>query len=87
MALMRLDPFRELDRFTEQVMTRRRVPPTMPVEVYRSGDHFIVYIDLHGVDPEDVDLTVEHRLAHPVLMTTQLPTARSGVSGGRSDRS
>lgn len=33
MALMRLDPFRELDRFTEQVMTSWRVPPTMPVEV------------------------------------------------------
>jgi len=69
MALMRLDPFRELDRFTEQVMTSWRVPPTMPVEV------------------RTMAASAEHRLAHPVLMTTQLPTARSVVSGGRSDRS
>jgi hypothetical protein len=32
MTLMRFDPFRELDRFTEQVLTGNRVSRTMPME-------------------------------------------------------
>jgi HSP20 family protein len=62
MALMRFDPFRELDRFAEQVMAGSRVPQTMPMEAFRRGDQFLVYIDLPGVDRKDVDLTVERNV-------------------------
>jgi HSP20 family protein len=62
MALMRSDPFRELDRFAEQVMAGSRVPQTMPLEAFRRGDQFFVYIDLPGVDRKDVDLTVERNV-------------------------
>ncbi len=62
MALMRFDPFRELDRFTEQVMAGSRVSRTMPMEAYRRGDNFFVYIDLPGVDRKEVDLTVERNV-------------------------
>ncbi len=31
----------------------------MPIDAYRSGDHFMVHFDLPGVDPSTVDLTVE----------------------------
>jgi HSP20 family protein len=62
MALMRSDPFRELDRFAEQVMAGSRVPQTMPMEAFRRGDQFFVYIDLPGVDRKDVDLTVERNV-------------------------
>jgi len=55
---MRFDPFRELDRLTEQVTGASRAP-TMPMDAYRSGDRFIVHFDLPGVDADGIDLTVE----------------------------
>ena len=56
--LMRFDPFRELDRMTSQVW-REASRPTAPMDAYRHGDAFVVQIDLPGVDPEAIDLTVE----------------------------
>jgi len=56
--LMRFDPFRELDRLTNQ----RGWPAAsgvMPIDAYRHGDHFVVHFDLPGVDPGGVELTVE----------------------------
>jgi HSP20 family protein len=61
MALMRFDPFRELDRLSEQVMGGR-VPRTMPMEAWRRKDEFYVHIDLPGIDKDDVDLTVERNV-------------------------
>jgi HSP20 family protein len=61
MTLMRFDPFRELDRLSEQVMSGR-MPRTMTMEAWRRGDEFFVQIDLPGVDKDDVDLTVEHNV-------------------------
>lgn len=62
MALMRFDPFREIDRMTDQVMAGSRMPRTMPLEAFRRGDEFLVCIDLPGVDENDVDLTVERNV-------------------------
>jgi HSP20 family protein len=56
--LMRFDPFRELDRMTQQ-MWRETTRPAAPMDAYRHGDHFVVQIDVPGVDPEAIDLTVE----------------------------
>ncbi len=56
--LMRFDPFRELDRVTQQVW-RESARPTAPMDAYRHGDQFIVEFDLPGVDPSSIDLTVE----------------------------
>ena len=56
--LMRFDPFRELDRLTQQGWAGER-PAVMPLDAYREGDHFVVHFDLPGVDPESIDLTVE----------------------------
>jgi HSP20 family protein len=61
MTLMRFDPFRELDRLSEQVMGSR-VPRTMPMEAWRRKDEFSVYVDLPGVDRDDVELTVERNV-------------------------
>jgi HSP20 family protein len=58
--LMRWDPFRELDRLSEQgwpgLRTRQAV---MPMDAYRRGEHFVVHFDLPGIDPSTIDLTVE----------------------------
>jgi len=57
--LMRTDPFRDLDRITQQVFGTPARPAAMPIDAYRSGEEFVVQFDLPGVDPEQVELTVE----------------------------
>ena len=62
--VMRFDPFRDLDRLTQDLWqgSNRRAATTasvMPIDAYRSGDRFIVHFDLPGVDPQSVELTVE----------------------------
>src|SRR6201996_9171902 len=63
--LMRTDPFRELDRLTQQVFgtygTLAR-PSAMPMDAWREGDTFWVEFDLPGVDPESIDLDVERNV-------------------------
>jgi HSP20 family protein len=62
--LMRTDPFRELDRLTQQVFGQQGTwsrPAVMPMEAYRQGEQFVVHFDLPGIDPESIDLNVERR--------------------------
>src|SRR3546814_7097415 len=54
---MRFDPFRELDRLDPPSQGFRA--PAMPLDAYRDGDRFVIHVDLPGVDPDSVDLTVE----------------------------
>lgn len=68
--LMRFDPFHEIDRMTQEAVR----PSRMPMDAYRRGDVFMVHLDLPGVEPETIDLTVEQntlvvtaeRTWHPV---------------------
>jgi len=61
--LMRFDPFRELDRLSEQVAGgNRQWPAVLPMDAYRRGDQFVVHLDLPGTDPDSVDLTVERNV-------------------------
>jgi HSP20 family protein len=59
--LMRFDPFRELDRLTEQLANggSNRAPRSFPMDAYRRGDAFFVHFDLPGVDPASFELSVE----------------------------
>ncbi len=63
--LMRTDPFRELDRLTQQVFgasgTLAR-PSVMPMDAWRDGDTFQVEFDLPGVNPDSIDLDVERNV-------------------------
>jgi len=63
--LMRTDPFRELDRLTQQFFgtngTTAR-PAVMPMDAYRHGEDFVVEFDLPGVDPASIDLDVERNV-------------------------
>lgn len=63
--LMRTDPFREMDRLTQQVFggsgTLAR-PSVMPMDAWRDGDTFHVEFDLPGVDPNSIDLDVERNV-------------------------
>ena len=64
--LMRTDPFRELDRLTQQVFGTQpgtwTRPTAMPMDAYRSGDQFVVSFDLPGVDPDAIELDVERNV-------------------------
>jgi HSP20 family protein len=56
--LMRFDPFSDLDRISRQVWGNSR-STYMPADAYRKGDRFYLHVDLPGVDPESIDVTVE----------------------------
>ena len=60
--LMRTDPFRELDRLTQQVFGTAARPAAMPMDAYRQGDTFYIHLDLPGVSAESIDLTVEQNV-------------------------
>ncbi|MDX8055026.1 Hsp20/alpha crystallin family protein [Lentzea sp. BCCO 10_0798] len=63
--LMRTDPFRELDRLTQQVMGSAGTwsrPTAMPMDAYRDGDEFVVAFDLPGVPADAIDLDVERNV-------------------------
>lgn len=56
--LMRFDPFRELDELAEQLRDRRRTR-SIPMDAYRIGEVLHVDLDLPGVRPESIEVTVE----------------------------
>ena len=64
MAVLRFDPFRDLDRLTEQLLgapaSSTRVPRFMPMDLFRSGDHYVLLADLPGIDPGSVDVSVDN---------------------------
>ena len=74
--LMRTDPFRELDRVTQQVFGTPSRPAAMPIDAYRSGDEFVVQFDLPGVEVSSIDLTVEKN-----VLTVHAQRQRSSDDG------
>ncbi|MGW4895700.1 Hsp20/alpha crystallin family protein [Kitasatospora sp. NPDC004240] len=63
--LLRTDPFRELDRLTQQFLGNTGTwsrPAPMPLDAYRAGDEYVICFDLPGVDPEAIDIDVERNM-------------------------
>lgn len=69
--LMRTDPFRELDRLTQQVFGTLARPAAMPMDAYRDKDEFVVEFDLPGIDPSSIDLDIERNV---VTVKAERPT-------------
>ncbi|WP_315093325.1 Hsp20/alpha crystallin family protein [uncultured Cellulomonas sp.] len=59
----RIDPFQEIDRLMGQVFGAQagRAAATMPIDLYRDGDHYVLHVDLPGADPGTIDVNVEDR--------------------------
>ena len=57
----RFDPFQEMDRLMGQVFGSARAAGTMPMDLYRSGDHYVLHVDLPGADPGTIDVNIEDR--------------------------
>ena len=63
--LLRNDPFRELDRLTQQVLGTQGTlarPAVMPMDAWQEDDVFFVELDLPGIDPQSIDLDVERNV-------------------------
>jgi HSP20 family protein len=60
--LMRTDPFRDLDRFTQQVLGTAARPAVMPMDAWREGEQFVVEFDLPGIDEKSLDLDIERNV-------------------------
>jgi HSP20 family protein len=62
MLLRTTDPFRELDRLTQQVLGTSQRPAVMPMDAWREGDRFVIEFDLPGVARDSIDLDVERNV-------------------------
>ena len=60
--LMRTDPFREFDRLTQAMLGSTARPNVMPMDAFRDDSKFVIQLDLPGVDPDSIDLTVERNV-------------------------
>ncbi len=62
--MLRFDPFRDLDRLTDQLLGTPsgagRAPRFMPMDLYRTGENYVLLADLPGVDPGSVDVHVDN---------------------------
>ena len=62
MMLMRTDPFRELDRLTQQVFGTAARPAAMPMDAWQEDGEFVVAFDLPGVNVDSVELDIERNV-------------------------
>ncbi|HEX3197324.1 MAG TPA: Hsp20/alpha crystallin family protein [Propionibacteriaceae bacterium] len=56
------DPFRQMDRLTNQLLSGTRTPMGTPMDVWQTDDGFHVCLDLPGVDTDSVDITTERNV-------------------------
>ncbi|MGW5454652.1 Hsp20/alpha crystallin family protein [Nocardia sp. NPDC003979] len=81
--LMRTDPFRDLDRFTQQVLGTAARPTVMPMDAWREGDEFVVEFDLPGIDPSSLDLDIERNVVTVRASRPELDSSREMIAAER----
>ncbi|MFF0637824.1 Hsp20/alpha crystallin family protein [Nocardia sp. NPDC004151] len=82
--LMRTDPFRDLDRLTQQMFGTSARPAVMPMDAWREGDDFYVELDLPGIDPDSLDLDIERNVITVKASRPQLDPDRSMLAAERT---
>jgi HSP20 family protein len=61
--LTRFDPVADFDRFSSELFgALNRKAVNMPIDAYRHQDQWVVNVDLPGVDPSTIDLTVDRNV-------------------------
>lgn len=75
----RFDSLTDTARWMEQMLGPVREAtasvPTMPMDLYRDSDHYVLHVDLPGADPGSVDVNVEDS----TLTIRAQRTARTGA--------
>ena len=82
--LIRYEPFREF-RLSSEAGAPAQQP--MPLDVYRRGDTFFIHVDVPGIDPDRVELFVEHdtlTIKAGGVSGSVKTTTRSSQSSGRT---
>jgi HSP20 family protein len=83
--LLQHDPFRDLDRLTQQLFGTAARPSSMPLDAWRDGDEFVVELDLPGVDQDKLDIDVERNvLTIRAERLSHVPDAADAVATERS---
>lgn len=63
MSMMRIDPFREFDRLSQQMLRGTLARPVaLSMDAWKEGDEFFVEFDIPGVDPSSIDLDIERNV-------------------------
>jgi HSP20 family protein len=79
--LIRFDPFRELDRLTQEGWGnsgQSAVPARIPLDAVRRGDKVVLNFDLPGIDPDSLDVEVEKNV---LTVSADRPAASDGREG------
>jgi len=82
--LIRTDPFRELDRLTQQILGTPARPAAMPMDAYRHGDSFYICLDLPGISADSISLTVEQNVL--TVRADRVPVQADGAQMIVSER-
>jgi HSP20 family protein len=86
-VVLTFDPFREFDRLAGQVFgapAGTASTMAMPMDLYRSGDHFVLHCDLAGADPGSVDVGVDGRVL--TIRAERSPRTDTDVQWVRRER-
>ncbi|QIZ36514.1 Hsp20/alpha crystallin family protein [Saccharopolyspora sp. ASAGF58] len=78
MPVLQFDPFRDISRLANEVLTAARTPQPMPMDAYRRGEEYVVEFDLPGIDPGSLEVTAEHN-------TLTVRAQRSATESSSSD--
>lgn len=79
MALVRSDPFREIDRFFQQAFGGPGERSWgMPMDAFRKDDMFLLQLDVPGIAADAVELTVDNNVL-TIKATRHAPTMQEGV--------
>jgi HSP20 family protein len=85
-ALVRTDPFREIDRFFQQAFGGGGERAWgMPMDAYRKDDMFLLQFDVPGIPADGVELSVDNNVL-TVKATRHAPTMQEGVQPVVSER-
>ncbi|UAK30862.1 Hsp20 family protein [Nocardia asteroides] len=81
--LMRTDPFRDLERLTQQVFGTAAGPAVLPMDAWREGDQFVVEIDAPGIDRDSLGLDVERDVVTVRARRRELDAQREMIATER----
>ncbi len=85
--VLTFDPFREFDRLAGQMLGTAAggvATMAMPMDLYRSGDHFVLHCDLAGIDPGSVQVDVDGKVL--TIRAERTPRTESDVQWVRRER-